>query len=61
MKNKILRRITAVMGIVFVIGATAIDSPNKTIPMTMCIIPLVWMLFLMAANKDATIEEVLGR
>lgn len=61
MKNKILRFITALMAVTFVVGASAVDSPNNNIPFAMCIVSLVWIGLFLLSNNDASFEKVVGK
>lgn len=51
MKNKILKFITWVNGISFILGACAIDSEGTNVPYWMCVIPLIWFLLFLSANN----------
>lgn len=61
MKNKILRFITALMAVTFVVGASAVDSLPNTIAVIMVYAPMVWWFLFMLANPNLTIEQLLGR
>lgn len=61
MKNTIIRIITLLMAIMFIVAVTAIDSVPNTIPVVMCLVSLGWWLLFMLANPDVTIEQILGK
>lgn len=60
MKNKILKTITWIAAILFIISATAVDSVSN-IPRIICIASLAWILLYMYANRNskASIQDVL--
>ena len=60
-KNTILRFITLLMSIMFVIGACAVDSIPNTIAVIMVYVPMGWWFLFLLANPDVTIEQVLGK
>ena len=49
------------MAVTFVVGASAVDSPNNNIPFAMCIVSLVWIGLFLLANNDASFEKVVGK
>lgn len=59
MKKKIIDLITVFMAGVWVVGASALDSQNITIPLIMCIVSSVWWAGFIYANRDAELDEVL--
>lgn len=61
MKNTILRIITLVMAILFIVATTAVDSIPNTLYVVICIVTLGWWLLFMLANNDLTIEQLLGK
>lgn len=60
MKNKILKSITWISAILFIISTTAVDSVSN-IPRIICIASLAWILLFMLANRNskASIQDVL--
>ena len=56
MKNTILKTITLVMSILFIVAVTAIDSVPNTIPVIVCFVSLGWFLLFMLANKDMELK-----
>lgn len=61
MKNKILRIITLISAFTMMLSMCALEAPNKTIPIIIFIVSLGQLLLFMLANKDATIEQILGK
>lgn len=55
-KNTIIRFITLLMSIMFIIGACAVDSVPNTIPVIVCFVSLGWFLLFMLANKDMELK-----
>lgn len=56
MKNAILKTITFIMVLVFLVGACAVDSVPNTIPVIMCFGSLAWFLLFMLANHDMELK-----
>ena len=51
-KNTILKTVTAIMAVLFIVSATALDSPSR-IPLVVCSIAEAWLLLFMYANRKA--------
>ena len=52
MKNKILKTITGIMAVLFILAASALDS-NTYIPHFICAVSEVWIVLFMIANRKA--------
>ena len=52
MKNKILKTITGIMAVLFIVSASALDS-NTYIPNFICAVSEVWIVLFMIANRKA--------
>ena len=52
MKNKILKTITGIMAVLFVLAASALDS-NTYIPHIICAVSEVWIVLFLIANRKA--------
>jgi hypothetical protein len=61
MRNTIIRIITLISAFAMMLSMCALESPSKTIPIIIFIVSLGWLLLFMLANKDATIEQILGK
>lgn len=56
MKNTIIKTITFIMALVFIVGTCAVDSVPNTIPVIMCFGSLGYFLLFMLANKDMRLK-----
>ena len=52
MKNKILKSITGIMAVLFILAASALDS-NTYIPHIVCVVSEVWIVLFLIANRKA--------
>ena len=52
MKNKILKTITGIMAMLFILAASALDS-NSYIPHIICAVAEVWFALFLLANRKA--------
>lgn len=51
MKNKILKGITAVAAVLFLISVCFLDSESN-VPCIVCVVCLVWIALFMIANRE---------
>ena len=52
MKNKILKTITGIMAVLFILAASSLDS-NTYIPHIICAVSEVWLILFLLANRKA--------
>jgi hypothetical protein len=52
MKNRILKSITGIMAVLFVLAASALDS-NSYIPYIICAVSEAWFVLFLLANRKA--------
>lgn len=52
MKNKILKSITGIMAVLFILAASALDSNTYT-PHIICAVSEVWIVLFLLANRKA--------
>ena len=52
MKNKILKTITGIMGVLFLLSASGLDA-NTYINQIICVIAEVWIVLFLFANRKA--------
>ena len=52
MKNKILKTITGIMAVLFLLSASALDG-NTYIPHIICAVSEVWVVLFLLANRKA--------
>ena len=52
MKNKILKTITGIMAVLFILAASSLDS-NTYIPHIICAVSEVWFILFLLANRKA--------
>ena len=50
MKNKILKSITGIMAVMFILAASALDS-DSYIPHIICAVSEVWFILFLLANR----------
>ena len=49
-KNIVLKSISGIMGITFIIGASSLDSEGTIVPILMVVISTVWLILFAIAN-----------
>jgi hypothetical protein len=53
MKNKILKSITGIMAVLFILAASALDS-NSYIPHIICAVSETWFILFLLANRKSS-------
>ncbi len=49
-KNTIIKTVTAIMAILFILSAGCLDTPNTNVPIIVCFISEAWLLLFVLAN-----------
>ena len=52
MKNKILKSITGIMAVLFILAASSLDA-NSYIPHIICAVSEVWFILFLLANRKS--------
>ena len=55
MKNKILKTVTTIAGITFMVAGSCLDSYSY-IPHVICLVSLAWLSLMAIANREALNE-----
>ena len=56
-KNFILKFISCIMGLIFMIGASALDSEGTNIPLLMVVVSMVWLTLFAISNGYLELER----
>ena len=54
-KDTVIKTITWIMVLVFILGAGSLDTPGTMLPVIMCAVPLAWFGLFMYANRDMVV------
>lgn len=49
-KNAVIKTVTAIMTILFILSAGCLDTPNTNVPIIMCFVSVTWLLLFVLAN-----------
>lgn len=50
-KDAIIKTVTAIMAILFILSAGCLDTPNTYISIVVCVISEAWLLLFVLANR----------
>jgi hypothetical protein len=51
-KDTIIKTVTAIMAILFILSAGCLDTPNTNVPTIMCFVSVTWLFLFVLANGE---------